>query len=320
MAFFVGEALIVRHRAFHSRSLFLNATGNAEVDRLYIEYNAMLGQNAMLDQEDNAILLDAVLALLPKEWDEFSMPGLDVTSFPGNVLGQGTRFGEIEIERDVPSPYVDLEMVRQNNGDYISLLSKKTRYEDRRSHQAYAERGPVTLEVAQDQNMAFSIFDEMVSLHQKSWQERGETGVFASDFFLHFHRRLIQKRFDFGEIQLLRAKAGANTIGCLYSFVYHRKVYFYQSGFNYEEDKRLTPGFTTLIEAVQYNAAIDNLHFDFLGGDANYKSKLCTHEQRLMWAKVQRPRLQFRLETWLKALKRGIRSRQSEKVADAKKA
>jgi CelD/BcsL family acetyltransferase involved in cellulose biosynthesis len=165
----------------------------------------------------------------------------------------------------------------------------------------------VTLEAARDQATALMFFMEMVYLHQRSWQARGETGAFATEFFRHFHQELIRKRFDCGEIQLLRITAGETTIGCLYNFVFKGKVYFYQSGVNYEDDSRLKPGFTSHVEAIKYNAAIGNACYDFLAGDAAYKDKLSTHQHRLVWATVQKPRIQFRIESELRLLKRVIR-------------
>jgi hypothetical protein len=82
LAFFVGQARTVRHGAFRSRSLFLNATGDPMVDRLHIQYNAMLHADAV------NYPLHEILQLLPEPWDEFLLPGLDANRFPGNALDQ----------------------------------------------------------------------------------------------------------------------------------------------------------------------------------------------------------------------------------------
>jgi CelD/BcsL family acetyltransferase involved in cellulose biosynthesis len=153
-----------------------------------------------------------------------------------------------------------------------------------------------------------------VRLHKKTWQGQGEISSFESDFFQQFHQDLIRKRLDSGEIQLLRISAGDATIGCLYNFVCQGRVYGYQSGFQYEDDKHLTPGFTSFVEAIKYSAAMGYDAYDFLGGDAAYKSRLCTNEQRLIWAKVQKPRLHFQVEARLKALKQLARSVRNEAV------
>ncbi|MCC6170072.1 MAG: GNAT family N-acetyltransferase [Caldilineaceae bacterium] len=301
-AFFLGQTALVRHNAIRSRGMFLNATGIPLVDRVHIEYNAILHSSSRL------FSLHELLALLPDHWDEFWMPGLDANAFPGNMLEQTTSLGEIQIERDVPSPYVDLELVRQKDGNYLSLLSSHMRAHVKRSQRAYESRGPISLEAACNPNMALEIFDEMVSMHQKAWQAKGQEGAFASNFMRQFHRALICKRFEYGEIQLLRIKVGNTIIGCLYDFVYNGKVYSYQSGFHFEMDNRLTPGYVSLVEAIKYCAALGLTHFDFMGSDAAYKQRLCTHQQRLIWAKVQKPRLQFQLETGLKALKQSLQS------------
>jgi CelD/BcsL family acetyltransferase involved in cellulose biosynthesis len=114
---------------------------------------------------------------------------------------------------------------------------------------------------------------------------------------------LIQDRFDHREIQLLRVKCAEKTLGCLYNFVYENNVYFYQSGINYNVDKRLKPGLVIHAEAVRHNAAEDHKTYDFLGGASRYKMSLATHHNRLIWIRLQKPRLKFKIEDHLKTLK-----------------
>ena len=302
LAFFLGHAKVVRRGVIHSRSLFLNSTGIPLFDQLYIEYNSMLHTGIV------KYSLQEVLECLPKDWDEFVMPGLDSNAFPGSLTNRAMQVGNISVQKEIPSPYVDLDLVRQTHGDYVSLLSRNTRSIIRRSYRGYETRGPVVCEVANDEKSALNIFDELVRLHQRAWQARGTKGAFASDFFGNFHRRLILQRFKHGEIQLLRTCAGDVVIGCLYNFVFNRKVYFYQSGINYETDKRLKPGFICHVEAVRHNVAAGHACYDFLGGDSPYKKKLSTHQAKLIWAKVQKPRMKYRLETRLRTIKKTVQS------------
>lgn len=297
LAFFVGQGRQVRHHLFRSRTVSLNATGLPQIDYLYIEYNAMLCAERV------NCSLQKILELLPAQWDEFMMPGLDPNAFPGNALQQPLTAGKIIVESKIPSPYVDLDLVRQHNGNYLALLNKSTRSTITRSYKGYEERGAVTLEVGADLSTALDIFEEMVELHRTTWRERGKASAFTTDFLLDFHRELIRKRMEWQEIQLLRIRAGSTTIGCLYNFVFQNRVLFYQSGFHYETERRLSPGYTCLVEAIQYNAAQGYACFDFLASDDYYKSRLSTGENHLLWIKIQKPRIQFYLEAELKALK-----------------
>src|SRR5436305_1145562 len=81
-----------------------------------------------------------------------------------------------------------------------------------------AERraGELAVDVPQDVAGALACYDELVAHHQRRWQARGHAGAFADPWFDRFHRRLIERRFGTGEIMLMRVRAGAQTIGCLY--------------------------------------------------------------------------------------------------------
>jgi CelD/BcsL family acetyltransferase involved in cellulose biosynthesis len=313
LAFFLGEATVVRNKIFRSRGVFLNATGIEEYDELCIEYNGMLCAGPP------QLSLQELLELLPSSWDEFFMHGLDSSAFPGNTLAQPPKSSprssprssfwpyRVVVEENAPSPYVDLELVRQTAGGYLTLLSSNTRSQVRRAYRGYEATGPIVLEAASDIDRALQIYAEMIELHQQAWRARGKSGAFASEYFRNFHRDLIRKRFAHGELQLLRVSCGRQTIGCLYNFVFKGKVYFYQSGVRYESDARIKPGLVSHAEAIGCNAKAGHAVYDFLGGEARYKASLATHQGRLTSAKIQKPRAKFRVENRLRALKSWLR-------------
>jgi hypothetical protein len=300
VAFFLGETRVIRNNVFRSCGLFLNTTGIPLYDSLCIEYNAMIYSNPL------ECSFKQVLDLLPRRWDEFFMPGLDSYSFPGNCLDEPILPYHIVIEGEDKSYYVNLELVRKTEGGYLSLLSSNTRAQIRRSYRGFESKGRVTAEVAMDLADAMNIYEEMVELHQKTWLARGKTGAFEADYFRNFHEELIRKRIDHGEIQLLRIKCGNLTVGCLYNFAFKGRVYFYQSGINYEIGSDLKPGLVCHVEAIRINTELGHLFYDFLAGSDRYKLSLATNQARLIWAKVQKPSPQFWLENKMRSMKRSI--------------
>jgi CelD/BcsL family acetyltransferase involved in cellulose biosynthesis len=194
---------------------------------------------------------------------------------------------------------VDLARVRAA-GDYLSLLSANARAQIRRALRLFEARAPITLETASSVAEASAIFDELVTLHRRNWQWRGKEGAFTP-FVRAFHERLIRRRFDAGEIQLLRVRSGPATIGSLYNFVFDGVIYFYQSGIAWQADAKLKPGLVCHAEAVAHNASLGHQRYDFLGGESRYKKTLATDDHRhLVWARIQRPRLRFRVEDALR--------------------
>lgn len=322
LAFFLGKETLTRtHGDFHgqrhlfkSRGWFLNATGIPAFDRVHLEYNGFL-----YNRHESFRLVE-ILNHLPGSWDELYFPALDMQKLPAtealdNIPPYKTiiRDGIVHL-----SPFVDLNGVRSRGGDYLSLLSANTRAQINRSYRLYENIGPVRLEIAHDALSAMNIFNELVGLHEDTWAYRSLEGAFSSDFLLQFHKRLIQNRFQYGEMQLLRIKCDNNTLGCLYNFVYKNYVYFYQSGINYNPDKRLKPGLVSHVEAIRHNAANGYKTYDFLAGDSRYKMSLATHHNRMIWIRLQKPLLKFRIEDALKTLKYLlVRLRSDSKRADS---
>lgn len=307
LAFFIGKGTLVRamedfygqRHLFKTRAWFINATGIPAFDRLAIEYNGFLCQ------QDKSFRLTDILKLLPDSWDELYFPGLDMRSFPGTeALDSIPPYKTIIKDgKIILSPFVDLDTVRARGGDYLSLLSANTRAQINRSYRLCEITAPVRFEVAHDTQSAMDIYRELVDLHGQAWANRSKKGAFSSDYMFQFHKQLIQKRFKYEEIQLLRIKYANNTIGCLYNFVYKDNVFFYQSGINYTLEKRLKPGLVAHVEAIRHNAIAGHRTYDFLGGDSRYKTSLATHHNRLIWVRLQKPLLKFRIENALKTFK-----------------
>ena len=292
-AAFLGRSRVVRQKLFRSEAWLLNQTGSRALDQLYIEDNGLL-----LDPRANLTLTD-LAERLPGNWEELYLSGIDPRSATGAMLdGVGPPY-QMLIANRIPAPYVDLAATR--NKDYLALVSANTRAQIRRCYKLYGERGPVRREVAEDAASALEIYGELVELHQGWWRRRGGRGAFASPYFDSFHRSLIARRFAAGEIQLLRVRAGAETIGCLYSFVWKGTVSFYQSGFRWEDDNRLKPGFLCHTEAVRHNAERGHAVYDFMASFDEYKLRMATHRRELVWARLQKPRLKFAVERMMRS-------------------
>jgi hypothetical protein len=209
---FLGRHRQLRHGVLPSRQRHLNTTGTARFDELCIEHNAIVGEAT----------LATLLELLPCDWDELLLPGVQREMLANAKEHPRWRWS---VDRESVAAYVDLDRVRA--ADYTSLLGSSTRAQLRRARR---HAGPLTVERATTRASANDIFDELVRLDTSRWQERGQAGAFADPWFTAFHRRLIADRLASSAIELLRIRAGARVIGCLYNFVWRGRVTFYQSG------------------------------------------------------------------------------------------
>lgn len=294
-ACFLRKRRVIRHGFVTSRALYINTTGLLHYDELCVEHNALLAA------PEAGASLATLVSLLPGSWDELFVDAADgdtIAALQAAALPDGAR---IKIDRQVSNYHIDLERVRGSADGYVSLLGSSTRAQVRKALRA---AGDATVEIAADDRHAQDIYEEMVELHQRSWRMRGHPGAFADPWFDRFHRRLIAQRFRHGEIQLVRVKSGELTIGCLYNFVAAGRVLFYQCGFGSPADRHIRPGYLCHAHAIEHCAKQGHAIYDLLGGDARYKSSLATDETKLVWARVQRKRLQFALEdrarSWLR--------------------
>lgn len=308
-ACFLGHRKVRRHAIFSSNAVFLNETGHPGFDQLCVEHNGIVCREGSQSTGDDLI------AALPEEWDEIFLSGISTTSPLLNVSAPYIC-RKLRIK---PSPAVDLDAVRARP-DYLDLLSSSTRTHIRRSYRLYAETGGrVSSCCANNLDQALAFFDELVSLHSARWSKRGNDGAFKNPFMVDFHRRLIATRYQTGEIQLFRVTAGTLTIGIVYNFVYHGVVYFYQSGFRYENDNRLKPGLVTHTEAIRFNAKAGHATYDFLAGESRYKQSLATSSTDLVWAVIQKPRLKFKIEEMLRDVKDAVQARRNGRTASDKR-
>lgn len=287
--YFLGIKSTVENKVFFKKRVYLNSTGYEEFDNLTIEYNAPLIANyAKLDE----IKLFSEL----KDIEEFHLP---ISTLVYNSMNNKI-FSRIE---SLPSYWIDLNKVRENDNDYISLISKNKRSQIKRSIKEYQLGGEIKIKVAGSKEEALQMLDELAELHQKEWTQRGKPGAFLNQFFCEFHHKLIQDRFEQGEIQLLKIFNNEAVIGYLYNFIYNDEVLFYQCGFNYKEGNIYRPGIVSHYFAILFNCQLNNKKYNFLVGKSQYKKSLSTDFDTLNSIVLCRKNLKSHFEYLLRKIK-----------------
>lgn len=297
-----------RHGVVRSRALFLHEAGEPSLNALRIEHNGFL-----LQRGREATIARAIVQFLDEDraWDELFLGGVAADNAILTAAEATATSAKLVVESREPSLYVDLARLCDDGSDYLDRLSGNTRSQIRRSIREYEARGPLTITAAATTDEALAYLAELAKLHQQLWTSRGEPGAFSGEFFDRFHQTLVRRSFHTGGIQLLRVAAGETTVGYLYSFVADGYVSFYQSGFAYEENPKLKPGLVSHTLAIGLNRRLGHTTYDFLASDAQYKRSLATDSRDMLWAVLQRARLQFELERKLKSLKRQMAARAS---------
>lgn len=304
----IGVCLLIRmverRGPFRVSRIYLNTGGESPADRTLMEFNNILCQPGK--EEGIAEALGAYLQRL--SWDEFAIQGIR----PGAVLSslQSKTFPTLPVAVTLRQTFtVDLDQLRRTSKSYLDSVSANSRGQIRRSIKRYGGAAVIKVEIARDVATAETFFAEMCRMHQSRWLARGKEGAFGPGRRLDFHRALVRRAYEKGSIHLLRVSADEETVGILYNFVQDRKIYFFQSGFNYKHDRRLKPGLVTHAYAIQHYLDAGFSEYDFLAGDARYKASLAKERGELAWVVFARPSVKGASIELLRVLKRRMKGK-----------
>ncbi len=282
------------------RRLYLGEAGDAERDSPYIEHNGVLAEAGREDELTRACLRAAV-----------RLGGLVLSGISVRVL-EAVRAvaGQVWIAKASDTPFADLAALRRSGQDVLALCSANTRQQIRRSDRSYAGRGGLTFRRAASLAEAHAMLDRMAALHQAAWQARGRPGSFARPFFGRFHHALLDAGFSRGEVALTAGYAGEALIGVLYNLSARRRVFAYQSGFDYlTAAPHEKPGLTCHHAEIRLALAEGADVYDFLAGDHRYKRSLANGAARQFWVEtgpLWSPRLLLRRMRGLAARRVGL--------------
>lgn len=293
-----------RHGFVRSRTLFLHQTGNEEEDVIFIEYNDFLTDRRFGD------LAPAAVAFLRA--NRAALGGFDEIDFGGMVEGKMRALAaagrKIRPHAHKTTAYADLAAVRAAGGDYLATLSSNTRYQLRRARKIYEARGPLSVQPARSVEEAFAFFEALGALHEAAWRERGEGGgAWRFPFLVSFHKRLIEKAFPSGGIEIVRVSCGEQAIGYIHCLVRGGWIGSYLSGFAFEADNKVKPGLVSFWLYIEEKLKSEAQVLDFLAGDHRYKTSLGEPGPDMFWFRVQERRPQFLIEDALRAVKQRVR-------------
>ena len=304
VTFFIGQNKFRRRWLFTGSSVSLNTVSSEYYDALCVEFNSFLirpGFNIDLQQ-----VMNSLKNIFP--WDEFKFPRVTEDLY-------FKIKSSIQLENDFnllthhikPSYYVDLDKIRDHDNDYFSFLSKNRKKQLKSTISAYSKLGDLDITMADTTSNALVFLNDLVELHQKNWLAKGEVGAFSNTYLLSFHKLLIEDWYDSGYIQLLKVSCGSCTVGYLYNFVYDKKVYYYQSGFEYLKENKYRPGFMSHYLAIMLNLNIGYRQYDFLAGEVAYKKTLSTDSTNLYCLTLQQQSSRFWFENKLVEMKKKLK-------------
>lgn len=157
--------------------------------------------------------------------------------------------------------------------DVIASLSRNSRSQMRRAFKkAEASWGDISVTVA-THSKKLEFLNELGLLHKKKWDSSTYGSGFSNENFLSHHKKFIELAPSLTDI--VRIEAGEHLLGLCYFLKCNNSIKFYCSGINENvSDKHIKPGYLIHIACMAHYGSEGFTDYDFLGGDARYKSTL----------------------------------------------
>ncbi len=288
-----------RYYFLNSQTFHVHQTGDPEKDQVWIEYNGLLVKHGHKDLVTSASI-KYLIDFTNHQWDELVVGA--ITEHEASLLENAGNLMRHDLW-DAPCYGVQLKKLRKSKTDYLSTLSRNTRYQINRSIRKYTKLGPLEVLTADTKSKALDYFKEIGPLHIKRWgSDPGESG-YANRYFTLFHENLINEYWGKGVIELIRIRVNGNTIANFYNFIYRNRVYFYLSGLVAESDATLKPGLTGHALCIQKYIDEGLDFYDFMGGGERYKASLGKKHEHLVKLTLQKSKIKFIFERFGRKIK-----------------
>lgn len=294
-----------RHGFIKSNQYRLYQMGDKLRDQIWMEYNDFIAVDEHRVDGVNACI--KALQQVDRNWDEIIISMM--TRSRAKQLMDNNSQTNILLTNSCYA--VNLDTVRKNNLDYLSSLTRNTRYQIQRSIRLYQEfHGDLKLTIAHSSDQALEFFHEAGKLHVLRWSDSG----YNNEQFIQFHQNLIIENYSQKNIDLMKVSAGDVTVGILYFQKVNKNVYFYLHGLNYESDNKLKPGLVGHALATQYYIDQGMQVYDYMGGYSQYKCQLASRTEDMITICIQRPRVMFTIEKIGRGIRRFFRNPSGRKI------
>ncbi|MBF9002137.1 MULTISPECIES: GNAT family N-acetyltransferase [Vibrio] len=299
----VGLGIIVtkRHACapnWWRKQHFLHRTGSHDEDQIWIEYNDFLIANSDAHEIRDAMCASMQAWIGPN--DTFVVGASLPEKFaPMTSLGVAER-----TVWETKNYFLELSSLREKKQDLLQVLSRNSRYQISRSLREYQQVGAVTVTTMTTVHEALALFEAAKPLHLARWGNSSNGSGMVNPKFVAFHEKLIAKGMNSGHIELHHVQAGDETIGIIYNFHYRGVVYFYLGAMNYcHSSPHFKPGLVS--HYLLINKAIkDGVNvYDFMGGEARYKSTFANQEGCLVVSRYGHPSAFLSVENFAREIK-----------------
>jgi CelD/BcsL family acetyltransferase involved in cellulose biosynthesis len=293
----VGLApLLARRHVYRPRIPFrrleLLASGEDEFDETCSDYLGIVAERGFEGEVARA-LADALSNGVAGGWDELSLRSMQGSSVLPSLLSENllSRRYTVKLEEQNVCPHVVLPKTWDA---YLGLLKRKKRWQVRDALKAYTEWSGGPPELVRVRSEAELVEGKRIlrSLHRERWSAGGvttEEGVYRSPLFSAFHDRVMPELLAMDALDLGWLSARGKPVAAFYNLRYDGRVFHYQSGRTLDVPENVRVGI--VMNAALIRSAIEDgmREYDFLAGEAVYKSALAPMTRPLVTLRAARP-------------------------------
>jgi len=212
---------------------------------------------------------------LPIDWRQLKKEGCLASGVADILRERGWLVTESKMNI---CPFISL--AGKSWDSYLATLGSEHRYNFHRKWKRLHKDFAVQFERVRTAEQLRESMDLVVELHNMRWRERGGSEAFQTAAMVSFHQELSRLALDRGWLRLYILRLGGKPAACLYGFLYHRKFYFYQSGFD-PDYARHSVGLLTMGLAIRSAIEEGAEEYDLLHGDGDYKRHWSSQSREL---------------------------------------
>jgi len=166
------------------------------------------------------------------------------------------------IERNVGNRYrVDLEL---DESAHLALVSKSRSKRIERSRRALVRDGGLEQTSVSSINELSKSFDHLAELNHERQAHKRRKSAFASTRFNRFHRKIVERTFDKGGVNIHQFKLKHASLAVLYCFYDEHTCFYYQSGFTKRASNKYMPLTFAHLSEMQRNRESGRRYYDLM--------------------------------------------------------
>lgn len=294
------EKQVTRHGFIQSKQWYLHRTGDDTLDQIWIEKNALL--TTTKNAQQIALAMWHYLFENCPSVDEFIVDVSLTESIPNLTNNQ---YKVITTNFDLGYK-TKLNAVGQP-ALFPSEISKSTFKHVKRTIKLIESQGQVTFRFVTQPSEINDILDQYHQWHVDKWQTTETPSGFTNQRFVDFHRHLVATHEH--STRLFVVELNGELIGFHYYLYIDSKLYFYLASIQPSADNKVKLGLALHTKATEFAFEDALTEIDYLAGEANYKSKFATDQERYCKIVIQKKSLRFSIEHVLKGTLNFIKNR-----------